>query len=326
VALPHIAFFACGGTISSVAPTTRDPVAPRLGAAAILASAPTVLDLARVDAHDFSTVRSIGISLEEMLSLTRAVANAFRDGCDGAIITHGTDTLEEVAYALALMLPRGKPIVVTGAMRSPSQLGADGPANLLSAFCVTTNSAAAHLGPVVVLDDEIHAARFATKLHTSKTSAFASPESGPLGEIVENRSDIWWTPAWTDELGLPETLGGVEVEIVRIAAGMSDMALRATIAASPDAVVIEALGGGHLESSFLPALDELIATGIPVITASRSLAGATLERTYGMPGGEIDLIDRGVIPVGRLAGHKARLRLLVGLSLGMGPHDLFPVH
>src|SRR5439155_9711024 len=182
-----------------------------------------------IDVQDFPPVASFDVTPGVMLMLARAAQQALADGCEGVVISHGTDTIEETAYALALMLPRGAPVVLTGAMRNPTLPGTDGPANLHSAFLYAASPLAAGLGPLVVLNDELHAARFVTKSHTMRVSTMASPGAGPLGEVAERRVHVWWHPAWEDCLGLPESVDGVEVELVRLAAGVSDALLRAAV-------------------------------------------------------------------------------------------------
>ena len=325
MALPRIHFIAFGGTISSTASVGGGPVTPTLGAAGIVATVPELAEIAQVEPGDFPTIASYAVTPADMLALAREVQRALATGVDGVVITHGTDTIEETAYVLALTLPRTAPVVLTGAMRNASQTGSEGPANLLAAFQVAASPSAAGLGPLVVVNDEIHSARFVTKLHTSKASTFGSPAAGPLGEVTEGRADIWWTPAWDDLLGLPEAIDGHTVELVVVAAGLSDVTMRAATAARPAGIVLESTGGGHLPPPLLPALEEMVAQGIPVVLATRGIAGATLERTYAMVGAEIDLQRIGAIPVGRLNGPKARLRLLVGQALGLEPRALFPV-
>lgn len=181
-----------------------------------------------------------------MLEVARVAARAFEEGAEGVIVTHGTDTIEETAYALALMLPRGRPVVLTGAMRNPTLPGTDGPASLLAAARVAASPLATGLGPVVVMNDEVHAARFATKAHTQGVSTIASPGAGPLGDVSEGRVDV----------------------------------LRAAVARRPAGIVVEGTGGGHVMARLLPALDAAVAAGIPVVVASRCAGGASLERTY----------------------------------------------
>ena len=320
-----IRYLAFGGTIASARRPGAVEVTPMLTGAEVLESVPELAAVAEIEVVDFPPIASFAVTPRDMVGLARSVSEALEAGCEGVVISHGTDTIEETAYALALMLPRGRPVVLTGAMRNPTLPGTDGPANLISAFLVAGSPLAAGLGPLVVFNDELHAARFVTKSHTSRVSTMASPGAGPLGDVVERRVDVWWRPAWEDYLGEPASFDGVEVELVRVAAGVSDGLLRAAAAGKPAGIVIEGTGGGHLPPPLLPALDEALAAGIAVVLASRTAAGPNLESTYRMAGGETDLIERGVIPVGALTGHKARLRLLVGLALGRDPRTLFPV-
>jgi L-asparaginase len=320
-----IRFLPFGGTIASVRRPGATEITPTLSGAELVESLPELAEVAEIDVREFPPIASFAVTLPDMLALARAAAEALADGCEGVVISHGTDTIEETAYALALMLPRGGPVVLTGAMRNPTQPGTDGPANLLAAFLVAGSPHAAGLGPLVVLNDELHAARFVTKAHTQRVSAIESPGAGPLGGIAERRVDVWWRPAWEDFLGPPESVEGIEVELVRLAAGVSDAALRAAVERRPAGIVVEGTGGGHVMPPLLPLVDEAVTSGIPLVIASRVASGPNLERTYRMPGGETDLVERGMIPAGTLSGHKARLRLLVGVALGRDPAELFPV-
>jgi L-asparaginase len=321
---PRVRLLAVGGTISCTPREGTQGVAAELTAADIASSVPGLSDIAEIDVGDVTTVASFAITVRDMRDLADAIERAFGEGCDGVVVTHGTDTIEETAYALALMLPRTRRVALTGAMRNPSLPGTDGPANLLAAFLVAGRSDLA-LGPVVVMNDEIHTARFVTKLHATRISAIGSPGAGPVGEIVEQRVHVWYQPAYEDYLGLPPALEGASVELVRIAVDPDPGPLRDVTARRPAGIVLEGTGGGHVPPSLLPALDEAIDARIPVIVATRCSSGRTLASTYGMPGGEVDLRRRGVIAAGLLSGQKARLRLIVGQSLGFAAPQLFPV-
>jgi L-asparaginase len=190
---------------------------------------------------------------------------------------------------------------------------------------VAASPEAVGLGPLVVLNDEIHAARFVAKGHSTRASTFVSGGTGPIGETVESRVHLWFTPRWEDHLGLPASLEGIDVELVKMVTGMPEAPVRAAIERRPSAIVIDGFGGGHVPPPLVPLLAEGIRAGVPIVIATRALAGRTLEETYGMPGGEIDLGRNGVIAAGHLSGQKARLRLMVGLALGREPASLFPV-
>jgi L-asparaginase len=295
-----------------------------LTAADIVSSVPGLSDLADVDVADVTTIASPSITLRDMHELAGAIEQAFDDACDGVVVTHGTDTIEETAYALALMLPPTRPVALTGAMRNPSLPGTDGPANLLAAFLVASRSDLA-LGPVIVMNDEIHTARFAAKVHTTRLSAIGSPGAGPIGEIVERRAHLWYRPAYDDYLGLPPSIDGAPVELVRIAVDPDPRLLGDAIARQPAGIVLEGTGGGHVPPPLLASVDAAIGAGIPVVIATRCSGGRTLERTYGFPGSEVDLRERGAIQAGLLSGQKARLRLIVGRSLGLPAARLFPI-
>jgi L-asparaginase len=324
-ALPRIRLVAVGGTISCVPETAAPGTTPSLTAADIVEATPELATLAELELADFATIASFAVTPANMRDLAAEVRRAIDEGCDGVVVTHGTDTIEESAYALALMVPRGRPVVLTGAMRGPSLPGTEGAGNLVAATAVAADERFGETGPVVVLNDEVHAARFAAKSHSTRLSTFASAGAGPLGEVAERRPHLWFRPIWEDYLGLPASLDGIEVEIVRMVSGAADSQLRDAIARRPGAIVIDGFGGGHVPPPLVPAVADGIAAGIPIVMAPRPPGGRTLERTYGMPGGEMQLVELGVIPAGHLPPHKARLRLLVGLALGRAPSTLFPV-
>ncbi|HVV89496.1 MAG TPA: asparaginase [Solirubrobacterales bacterium] len=321
---PKLLVIARGGTIASVPPDGGgEQVTPGLGGEALARSVPELAAIATIESVDLPPVASFELGPVQMLEIAHLVAGA--DAYDGVVVTQGSDTLEETTYMLALTLGRVRPVAVTGALRNPTLPSPDGPANLLAAAAVAADPRSAELGPVAVLAEEIHLARWATKAHTSRTQAIVSPGAGPAGEVVEGRVYLWHQPLYQDLLGLPRDLAGADVALLRIAAG-DDGRLLSSLADDPPAgVVVEGTGGGHLPAALLPALDRLISTGIPIVLATRVAAGRNLERTYGMAGGEVDLIRRGVLPAGWLGGGKARLRLMVALALGIDPARVFPV-
>ena len=279
-----------------------------------------------VEAVDFSVGSSIGLTCAQLLQLARAVTEGKESGATGAVVTHGTDTLEETLYFLALTVPRGEAsVVVTGAMRPADAPGADGSANLAAALAVATHGPVADLGPVLVLDGMIHAARFAAKVNASSVSGFASPAAGPVGRVLEGRPSVWLTPAYDDYLGLPSAGDLPRVELARMALGAGPAALAATVATRPSGLVIDGFGGGHVPPVMLDVIDDALASGIPVVMSSRVGDGPTNRSTYGAPGCELDLQVRGVLMAGALSGVKARLRLAVALGLGLDARSVFPL-
>lgn len=235
---------------------------------------------------------------------------------DGIVVTHGTDTLEETAFALHLLLEGNRPVVLTGSMRTPDALGADGVANLAAAGRVALSPDARGLGVLVVLNDEIHSAAFVRKVHASRPSAFSSAPLGPLGWVSEDRVRILLHPAPSAR---PRLRAGDRVPHVSALPLYADTpaSLLEAAAAAGQGLVVELFGAGHAPASLLDLLGE-IAADRPVVFASRTGGGETLRATYGFPGGEIELIRRGLVGAGMLDARKARVALALLLSGGAG--------
>ncbi len=314
--LPRLLVLSLGGTITMTG-AGAGGIAPTLGAADLVAALPALADVARIEARSPFKVGSSSLTVPNILAVAAEIEAAFAGGIDGAVIIQGTDTIEETAFLLDILSRSPKPVVVVGAMRGPQQAGADGPANLLAAAQVAASPAARGLGTLVVLNDEIHAARFVRKAHTSLTSAFASDNGGPLGLVAEGRVRLLTRVA---PLDLPPldlaTLRACEMPAVALfKIGMGDDGRM--IAAAPGlgyaGLVIEGAGAGHVPGPVAEIVGE-VAARLPVLLASRTLAGPAFERTYGYPGSEIDLIGRGALSGGFLPGPKARLLLMLGIA------------
>lgn len=277
----------------------------------------------RVTSRDHCAKASSELLLSDLVSLAKVVERSPAEGFTAVVITHGTDTLEETAYALSIMVTRRIPIVLTGAMRRPFDAGSDGPANLAAALRVSLSPHAAAIGPLVAFADEVHLASRVSKVHTSRTSAFDSPGYGPVA-IVHEGNVLWnATPIGHDYLGLPEELPH-RVEIIYGAVGMDGTLVESAVRSGADAIVIAGLGGGHVPPGMVAPIARAIDGGVPVVMSTRCASGPVLTSTYAGSGSETDLLSRGVISAGELPPVKARIRLLVGLGLGMSPQALFP--
>jgi L-asparaginase len=317
---PRVVLYSTGGTIASVGGPAGQAT-PRLGAGELIAALPGLGQVAELEAVTLRQVPSPELGLADLVELSRKTAEAVDAGADGVVITQGTDTMEESAFVLDLLWEREAPLVVTGAMRTPEQAGADGPANLLAAVRVAASAAARGLGCVVVMNDQIHAARFVRKAHTTNPGAFGSPACGPLGWVAEGRVRVVARPPRLPALRLDQVPEEVPVALVRAALGDDGRLLRALPGLGYRGVVVEATGGGHLPRSWVPLLEELGWT-MPVVLASRTGAGELLRRTYGFPGSETDLLARGLVPAGALDGLKARLLLMLVLATGGGREEV----
>ncbi|MEO3472078.1 asparaginase [Roseomonas sp. CAU 1739] len=313
MSLRRLLLLSLGGTITMV-PSAEGGIAPRLGAVELVASVPDLAKVASIEADSPARLPSPSLTPAHLVDVAQRIAAAFAAGVDGAVVIQGTDTIEESAFLLDLLVAGDKPVVVTGAMRGAAAPGADGPANLLAAARVAASDAARGLGTLVVLNDEIHAARFVQKSHTALTSAFTSPMAGPLGLVAEDRVRILVridrTPPMAADAGPP-----APVALIRWAMGDDGRMLGALSGLGYAGAVIEGMGAGHVPADAVEAVGALAAQ-MPVVLASRCATGPVFSETYGYPGGEIDLIRRGAIPAGTLSGPKARL--LAGLALRRG--------
>ena len=306
--LPRVDYLATGGTIATVHGDHTSASGPTLTAEAIARSVPGLHEVADLRTLQFMQRPSTSVTFADVLRLRDELTLRIADGAAGVVVTQGTDTIEETAFALDLLCPGSAPIVVTGAMRGASVPGADGPANLLAAVQVAASGVARGLGVLVVFNDEIHAARFVSKTHTSKPSAFQSRLTGPIGWLSEGHPVIVAKPVGRFCLNVPAGADVPPVALIRVALDDDGRILPALTAQGFRGVVIEGFGGGHVTPSMLPRIARL-ATEMPVVLASRTGAGELLRNTYRYRGSETDLLEAGAIPAGTLDGLKARILL-----------------
>lgn len=250
------------------------------------------------------------ITPQHMLQLAKKIVQTI-SSYDGIVVTHGTDTLEETAYFLDLVLETNKPVIVTGAMRSSNEIGSDGLYNLINSIRVAADSEASDKGVLVVMNDEIHTSKNVTKTSTSNVATFQSPQYGPLG-IITKDSIIFHhtiTSRYTQSIDKVSS----NVYLLKAYAGMDEQIIQAIYSLNPDGLVIEALGQGNLPKETIPALQDMIDDSIPIILVSRCYQG-TVQPTYGYEGGGKQLKEMGIILADGLTGPKARIKLLIALE------------
>ena len=262
---------------------------------------------------DFFNLPSPHIKPNHMLALYHKIKEE-ADNYDGVVITHGTDTLEETAYFLDTMKIPPIPIVLTGAMRSSNELGSDGVYNYLSALRVASDDKAADKGVLVVMNDEIHAAKYVTKTHTTNVSTFQTPTHGPLGLIMKQEILYFKTAEPRVRFNL-EHIQGL-VPIISAYAGMTDELIDMLDLEQLDGLVIQAFGAGNIPKETAQKLENLLQKGIPVALVSRCFNGIA-EPVYAYQGGGVQLQQAGVFFVKELNAQKARLKLLIALNAGL---------
>jgi L-asparaginase len=306
----RVALFALGGTISMTGGVLGGVIA-RLTGDDLLAGLGTLP--AQVDVHDAVPVASAALTFADVLDTVAAARRAVAGGASGVVLSQGTDTLEETAFLIDSVWDDDAPFVVTGAMRNPTQPGADGPANLHAAIEVAAAESSRGRGALVMFLDQIHAARHVRKTHSTSPATFASPDLGPIGHVVEG------TPRFLADLPprapihgwTPESLARTKIALYTVTLD-DDGALLEGPGHAHQGLVIAGFGAGHVPPNLLPALDEILQV-MPVVLTSRGGAGPVLADTYSAPGAERDLLARGVISGGFVHPLKARvlLRLLV---------------
>jgi L-asparaginase len=309
--------FSTGGTIAMGRAARTGGVTPSLTAADLVAAVPQLAALAvDVEVRDFRQLPSASLSFADVVELAGELRGALDGGATGAVVTQGTDTIEESSYLLDLLHGGEAPIIVTGAMRNPVMAGADGPANLLAAIQSAASPVTRGLGCLVVFADEIHLARTVRKTHTTSIGAFASPGTGPIGYLKEGEPRIAARPARQPALHAPPAQPAPRIALHTATLG-DDPALLEAIAGLADGVVVAALGAGHVSAAIVPVLAEL-ANRVPVVLSSRTGAGPVLSATYGFPGSESDLLGRRLISGGTLHPVKARVLLQLLVAGGAG--------
>jgi L-asparaginase len=315
--LPKILLISLGGTITMVR-GNGPGIVPTLTAADLLKAVPQIENLARIETLSPFRVPGASLSIDNLIEVATLIEKHFAHGTDGVVVIQGTDTIEETAFALDLLVESDRPVVVTGAMRGAEAPGADGPANVLAAAIVAGSQQAVGLGTLVVLNDEVHAARFVQKSHTAIPSAFTSPLAGAVGLVAEGEAHIHVRPASSPwPIGLCEG-PDMPVAIVKMGLGESGSLLAEVQRLGYRGVVVEGMGAGHVPASVSPVVGRL-AKEIPVVLATRVATGPVFNSTYAFPGSEIDLLERGAISAGFLSSLKARLLLSLLLRKGEEP-------
>ena len=276
---------------------------------------PELAEIARIEAQSFRQLPSPDITISDLENLAKQINERLNNGAEGIVVTQGTDTIEESAFVIDRLVHQDAPVVFCGAMRNPTMLGADGPANLYHAVITASDPKVRGLGTLVVMNDEVHAARYVQKLHTANPAAFISSPGGALGWILEAEAKI--ISRMCKRYPIKIATQTFPSKVVRLTVGIGDDGTMIGLAvnAGYNGIVIDATGGGHVPEAMVDAL-ESAAKQIPVVFSSRTRHGATLRSTYNFPGAETDLISRGLIPAGWLNGIKARLLLMLLLRSG----------
>jgi L-asparaginase len=309
----HVLF--TGGTISMRHDAALGGAVPSLSAEEIVAATPGLDAVAATAVEQWGRFPGPHMTVERMWALRGRIAELLaRPEVEGVVVTHGTDTLEESAYLSARSLRSQKPVVFTGAMRNASDLGWDGPANLMDAVRVAASEEARGYGVVVAIGGRVFAGLDVTKAHTHLLDAFESPGLGPIGVVDDGRVIFRRALPPAPALLAPEA-PVTPIDIVLAYAGCDGRAADAT-RATGRGLVVAALGRGNVPPPMADALGAWIGAGKPVVITSRALRGR-VGRTYGYPGGGRRLSEMGALFAGSRRPQQARIDLMLALGLGM---------
>ena len=319
--MKRLLVLATGGTIAGAgadAMQLNRYEAGALSVDALVNAVPDVQSLAQLDLEQIANVDSADLQFAHWCRLVERIREAFADDPElaGVVITHGTNTLEETAWLLLLLIDDPRPVVLVGAMRPATALSADGPLNLLQAIQVAVSSAARCQGVLVVMDGQIHAAKAVTKISTQGVSAFASPGSGPLGWVdddgvhlpaVHPAAVLESRPKPFAQLQLPKHWPGVA--IVYGCVDPSVDGITALLGAGVEGLVFTGTGAGQLSEKERSALKAWNGT-LPLILRSNRCGSGPVY-------GDADQAQFGLLPAGCLNPQKARVLLILALIAGL---------
>lgn len=278
--LPNIVILATGGTIAGAAPTEVQSgyQSGQVGVDILIKAVPQLKDIANVSGEQISNIGSQNMSDDVWLKLAKRINELVKSNdVDGIVITHGTDTMEETAYFLNLVLKTKKPVVLTCSMRPSTALSADGPLNIYNAVAVAASKEAWDRGVMVVANDLIHSSRAVVKSNTTDVQTFISPLVGPLGTV--NYGDINFVDVpnkkytYQTEFSVDDVTSIPRVDIIAIYEDAPGDLIRAAVDLGTKGIVTAGLGNGNLTDACVEALKYAVSKGVVVVRASRVLTG-----------------------------------------------------
>jgi L-asparaginase len=310
----RVVVLATGGTIAGAAAsaTRADYTSGRVSVDAMIAAVPELREMARVRGEQLANVGSQDITFAIMMALAKRINEllAARD-VHGVVVTHGTDTMEETAHFLNLTVSSRKPVVMTGAMRPATAIGADGPLNLYNAVAVAADPRAAGCGVLVVMNDRIHGAHSLTKSNTTSVETFISPLNGLIGTVNYGRTEYFRGPfrrhTFNSEFRLDGVGGLPRVDIVYACADMPPDLIDASVERGARGLVIAGDGNGNMNAATIARAARAASGGILIVRGSRVSTGKVGRNV------EIDDDRLGFIASDELNPAKARILLMLAL-------------
>jgi L-asparaginase len=313
--LPKVIILATGGTIAGagVSADRAGYTAGKIPIDDLIGTIPSVKKIASITGEQIASVGSQDMTVDIWKKLAIRINEIFKNNeADGIVITHGTDTQEETAYFLDLVITSDKPVVLTGSMRPATAISADGPKNLYDAITIAVNAKSKGRGVLVSFNEGIYDAREVMKLSTTKTNAFGSPNTGPVGQAYDGRVEYYSSSdrevnpknpiVLTPETKLPR------VDIVYMYADAPSDQIDLLISKKVAGIVIAGVGNGNFNKAYMDAVKRAVAAGIIVCRASRTPSGRVVLHD------EINDEELGTIVSDDLTPQKARVLLMLALT------------
>lgn len=311
---PNVVILATGGTIAGAAATGTQAgyTSGAVTIDAMIAAVPGIKDMANIKGEQVSNVGSQDMSFDIMLKLAKRINELInKEDVDGIVVTHGTDTMEETAFFLNLVVKSDKPVVMVGSMRPSTAVSADGPLNLYNAVGVAIDPNARGRGVLVVMNDWIHAAHSLTKTSTTAIQTFMSPLRGVVGVATYGKNDFYNTPEWKHTTKSEFNVDGVtklpRVDIVFACADMPPDLIDASVANGAKGIVIAGVGNGNMNKASLDAAANAVKKGVIVVRSSRVATGSVGRNV------EVNDDESGFIASDELNPQKSRILLSLAL-------------
>ncbi len=323
--LPTVWVFSTGGTIAGTGSSSTDfsnYEAGSITGEVLVASVPQLANIANIKVEQVVNVNSSNLTTADLLKLSKRINKTLEDpNVAGAVVTHGTNTLEETAYFLNLTVKSERPVVVVGAMRPATAISADGPLNLLNAVRVATSPEAHGKGALIVLNDEINAAREATKTNTFRVETFRAPDFGFLGYVDEDKVAFYRASTkrhtHNSEFDVRDLEELPAVDILYSYIEPNAQTVRALVNAGSEGIVFAATGGGEItnaEKAAIAALDDIEGEKPMLVRGSRTGSGRVIRtKVYD---------EMGLIPADNLNPQKARILLMLALTRTKDPAEI----
>ncbi|GAB6098406.1 asparaginase [Halanaerocella petrolearia] len=301
-----------GGTIAMGQDQSTHQMVPQLSGLDLLDQVPELNSMAQLELIQYANLDSSQLTPKAIFELAKLIEESLQeDEINGVLITHGTDTLEETAYLLDLMVDSSKPVVITGALRGFDEPSSDGSANLIQSLQTILDPRSKDRGVLVVLNNLIHAARFVSKNHTNKLEAISSINGGPIGFI--DHGGVHYSYQIQPQATIKPDSLAAQVEIIKLGLGSTGNLIQAALDYDCQGLVIEAFGLGTLPESIGPGLKRAQEEDIPVVITSRCLEGRVYN-LYAASVGEEKVTNLDLIFGRNLTSAKARLLLMLLLS------------